>query len=631
MKLRNLILLVTFGVLISACNFTLAEDVTPPPGYVAPTPLPTLVLNPSQAPNVESGKLIYAEKCAACHGETGLGDGEQGIQLGVSVPAFGLPEVARPATLAEWYTVVTRGRMDRLMPPFASLNDQERWDVAAYAMTLHSTEEQLAKGKEIFETECADCSTDFFKDQSKMSALNEVDLARIVKQGNESVPAFGADLSEDDMWAVAVYLRSLSFDTTPALAQAPASSATPETASATEAPATSDAATPAAQGTPVETKQAAAADEPTAVLQDGFGSISGLVVNETGTDLPSDLKVTVRGFEHGADPSAGPQEVFSQETAVSTDGSFSFENIEIPNRRIFIAEVYVDGVQMQSNFAVVEEGATAITIPPLVIYEMTNDTSLLVVDEVRLFFDYGDAEIQVVGIYSFRNPSDKTVVVELENGSEIPFIKTPEGASVQGYEALQDSKPFVNTEKGFAIPPSDGSYGLAVFTSIPKQKEFDVAQPFALPVISVSVLLPEGVTAEGDQLIGEGQQAIQNFNFEVYSVTNIPAGETLKFTVSGQPDEAAGSTVETSNINQNLVFGAVAVGFALIAAGGWLYLRDRNRVEETDEEEEEEFESSEDVLDAIVALDDLHRAKKISDEAYQKRRGELKDILQGMM
>jgi len=37
------------------------------------------------------------------------------------------------------------------------------------------------------------------------------------------------------------------------------------------------------------------------------------------------------------------------------------------------------------------------------------------------------------------------------------------------------------------------------------------------------------------------------------------------------------------------------------------------------------------VMDAIIALDDQHRAKKISDEAYQKRRAELKDILKGMM
>jgi hypothetical protein len=66
-----------------------------------------------------------------------------------------------------------------------------------------------------------------------------------------------------------------------------------------------------------------------------------------------------------------------------------------------------------------------------------------------------------------------------------------------------------------------------------------------------------------------------------------------------------------------------------------MYWRDRNRVQETDEEdddnEEEEFESPEEVMDAILALDDLYRARKISEEAYQKRRTELKEILKEMM
>jgi hypothetical protein len=35
-------------------------------------------------------------------------------------------------------------------------------------------------------------------------------------------------------------------------------------------------------------------------------------------------------------------------------------------------------------------------------------------------------------------------------------------------------------------------------------------------------------------------------------------------------------------------------------------------------------------MDAILALDDLHRAGKISDQAYQRRRTELKDIIKEM-
>ena len=49
------------------------------------------------------------------------------------------------------------------------------------------------------------------------------------------------------------------------------------------------------------------------------------------------------------------------------------------------------------------------------------------------------------------------------------------------------------------------------------------------------------------------------------------------------------------------------------------------------DDESNEFESSEDVIDAIIALDDLSRARKISEEAYQKRRAELKEALKEMM
>ncbi|MCK6540891.1 MAG: c-type cytochrome, partial [Anaerolineales bacterium] len=106
MKLR-IAILILLAAFLSACNMSLAEDVTPPPGYIPPTPVPTLVLVPPQTPNIANGEAIYFEKCAACHGETGLGDGPQGIQLGVTVPAFALPEIARPASPAAWYTVVT--------------------------------------------------------------------------------------------------------------------------------------------------------------------------------------------------------------------------------------------------------------------------------------------------------------------------------------------------------------------------------------------------------------------------------------------------------------------------------------------------------------------------------------------
>ena len=52
-----------------------------------------------------------------------------------------------------------------------------------------------------------------------------------------------------------------------------------------------------------------------------------------------------------------------------------------------------------------------------------------------------------------------------------------------------------------------------------------------------------------------------------------------------------------------------------------------NKKEEELEEEGDEFEDSESIMDAIIAIDELHRAGKLSDQAHKERREELKDAL----
>ncbi|MGW8251213.1 MAG: c-type cytochrome, partial [Anaerolineales bacterium] len=136
LRLLGLLLLT---ITLAGCSFSLAEDITPPPGAVqAPVsqtepPPVNGPLYPLVPPNSENGAAIYAEKCAPCHGQTGLGDGPRSAQLPNPVTAIGSAEVARQATPARWYTQVTQGNLERFMPPFSSLSDRERWDVVAYA------------------------------------------------------------------------------------------------------------------------------------------------------------------------------------------------------------------------------------------------------------------------------------------------------------------------------------------------------------------------------------------------------------------------------------------------------------------------------------------------------------------
>ena len=55
------------------------------------------------------------------------------------------------------------------------------------------------------------CKKDLFFEQEKMAALSENDLAKLIREGGEGLKAFPADLTDDQVYAVAGYLRSLSF------------------------------------------------------------------------------------------------------------------------------------------------------------------------------------------------------------------------------------------------------------------------------------------------------------------------------------------------------------------------------------------------------------------------------------
>jgi hypothetical protein len=118
-------------------------------------------------------------------------------------------------------------------------------------------------------------------------------------------------------------------------------------------------------------------------------------------------------------------------------------------------------------------------------------------------------------------------------------------------------------------------------------------------------------------------QDFQGASYREYRGGAMESGDTLTFNLSGNPKQSADTQ---SSTQQNILIGIGALGGVLILAGLWMYLRDRNRVEEIEEQDDEDegFEAEEDILDAIIALDDLHRSGKINDEAYQTRRDELK-------
>jgi hypothetical protein len=289
--------------------------------------------------------------------------------------------------------------------------------------------------------------------------------------------------------------------------------------------------------------------------------------------------------------------------------------------------VNINGLTYKSEFGIAKAGTTNLSLTPIVIHATTEDFSALQIQSLQIFFDLANADsAQIFEIYTMVNTSDKTVVVKMTD-EKVPFISFPAGAKGLGYEATQDSAPFIQVDNGFAMPPSDKPYGLIAYSSIPNVKEITITQTALTSIGSVSVFTPEGVKAKGSTLTAGGTQAMGNQNFQMYTAGGLDKDKSIDFTLNGAPKNTAVNPDITQN--KTLLIGIGAFGVVLILAGVWMFMRDRRKRNEeaVDEEEGGEFEDSESLMDAIIALDDLHRAGKIPDEAYQQRRNELKDAL----
>jgi len=289
----------------------------------------------------------------------------------------------------------------------------------------------------------------------------------------------------------------------------------------------------------------------------------------------------------------------------------------------------------KSEFAVVPAGATDLVLAPITIYPTTDDFNVLRTEELQIYFDFANEDPLAYLVYFFTNTSDQTLLVPISEGEPVPFAPFPEASNGMGYEATNNSADFVPTggTGGFAMPPSETPYGLIAFASIAQSKEIQLNLPIMLPMDTISIFLPEGMNAEGESLVDGGIQPINGANFHVYSAAPLKGGDTLTFTISGEPATVAASPDITQN--QNVLIGIGAFGVTLILAGLFMYMRDRKKDEDEDaenekNEDEEEgaaYEDAESTMDAIIALDDLHRAGKIGDDAYKKRRAELTSAL----
>jgi glucose/arabinose dehydrogenase len=119
-----------FAATVGVFSWVLCASADPAPFHNAPTAAGQMV-NPyaEQANAAQSGEGLYAQHCAACHGRNAEGSG--------NIPPLAHSAVQSAAD-GEVFWFITTGSVNDGMPAWASLPEQQRWQIVTYLKTLRS-------------------------------------------------------------------------------------------------------------------------------------------------------------------------------------------------------------------------------------------------------------------------------------------------------------------------------------------------------------------------------------------------------------------------------------------------------------------------------------------------------------
>jgi len=83
----------------------------------------------TQPDAVASGRRVFADHCAHCHGENAEGTKKR--------PPLRSPRVQQEATEGDLHWLLVNGNMRKGMPSWSKLGDPQIWQVIAYVRSLH--------------------------------------------------------------------------------------------------------------------------------------------------------------------------------------------------------------------------------------------------------------------------------------------------------------------------------------------------------------------------------------------------------------------------------------------------------------------------------------------------------------
>jgi len=359
--------------------------------------------------------------------------------------------------------------------------------------------------------------------------------------------------------------------------------------------------------------------------------ISGVVYVEVldhteGALLELGLDVHLEAYDHF-------EQVYEKILTMPPDGVIIFTDVPFLAGQVYFASISYGGAMYRSEITELTPGSSELVLQ-VQIFNTTTDDSGLSIDRIHVLFEFLEPDQVHIGeIYILSNFGTATVVAETAGLPTVSF-PLPEGAlSIEFKNGILGER-YLKTEDGFgdtvSIPPGSGVYQVLVYYTLPYHRnKLDYSHFVPYSVGAVVVMTPvDQVKVKGNTLEDMGIQSIPDGAVHIYAGESIAAGEKLQFQISGNPETTITLDDPLPSQVPGYLFILAALGAGMILAGIWLFLWNRKLNEdELDGYQKESEEDREQILDQIIALEDLYNSGDINENDFQKKRKELKRIL----
>ena len=368
--------------------------------------------------------------------------------------------------------------------------------------------------------------------------------------------------------------------------------------------------------------------QPTAALSyDDLGNeviVVNVVDQRGGGLMEQGLEVELAGYEDF-------ELVYEDTKDLSSENRVIFYDAPFLEGRVYFASISYGGAIYRSE--IVEVGPESNILEfTIYIYETTTSDENLVIDRVHLLADFPSPDLaQIAEIFIMSNLGDATVVAANPGEVSVSFPLPADAESIE-FDNGSLGQRYMQTEDGFgdtvSIPPGSGVYQVLVYYKLPiRRSKINFSQLMNYPVQAVIVMTPAGeAVLKGSTLEDQGIQAIPDGSVQIYTSEALARDETLDFRLTIESGTKTLSADGSSFLSQSVLIGAGVLGGAIFMIGAWLMLRQRREKWELERDPDLDDRRKQ-MLDSIIALDDLYQEGEIEGKAYKKKRKELKNEL----